>query len=1242
MADTSILLDFVLADLKQEDITRIQSQIRTSFGQTSEVKIGVESGQTGKLKSELDDVNTAAGGARKSVSELDAILNRYNQNILKSEMASDKAEDKFRSLGRQVQTTNRTYGELNASLNAMRQKENANQSEIAQTEEVMRKLRLEVQRLQAAQNELRMTSGLDPLGKKMGGIRTVLNPKTGEYLNLKESFTTMQGIGLRMQSLFAGQIGTLLMVAAAQRVVSTAIRETVKVNLELENSTANLRTVTVSSYDDMDKSMGMMTDRAKELSHVVPMSAAEITKSMYFLASGGLKDLEVINQIAGSLQLATGAMMESELAAETVTTAYNVWHSEMMRGTEIADKFQISIARNQVTGMQLAESFKYVSASGKMVGYTLDDILGVLGALGNLGIRGSMAGTSLNQAFMQLPKKQSELRALGIEITDSTGRLRKYNEVIEEFRKRYGAVVDVYEQEELAKLLDVRAARAIVPFIENLQTLEQSLESQADSIGASFKAMIEQTYTLTSGWKLFGNVVAEVAYKIGDLANRPIKGILWDLSGIQMKKFEEALKTPEQLAGYKQFFEDSAKAIKSNVYTDQVRDINRYVNAIVEAGFATDEFNKFLEKNFDLIKKERGTFYVSKSGLFNWDDRKKVINEFAKTLDSVIEKQREMLAIEKEMAEYNPFETKVPYKMEIGTSVLDMLNFEYPWQKYLKKVTEKVKFEDIYSVGEVPEIQERTEKILKSNQKMKLDMQKETLQMELNEIETTGEARIDAMNQAHKIQTGIIELERDAQLAEIDEQIKKQKELISEEEKTVVAKGGDITKAPKGTRLYELRAEMAALEDQRVNLNAQSNLKIQADQNETDRKIQSYREKLITDNLRLEKELIQSEYDVRLMMVEKGSGEEYAIRSDMLESLQAIEEKIARQTNVNLDKNLKIIENKYNKLKGELEKQRIESVGKPITTTFLSMYDKTSISQFDREIEKEMNKISALSLILELETELSPEQRKMILQSIEKLQEEIDLKKLVVTVPGFKFDESKSIRNYVDAWSSAFGEVSRKELEERQKSLEEKQSMAQEVMAGMTIDTDEWKVWDEYIKSINADLAITNGLINQVDNGTLVAKKKTWDWKATLNDLPQAYSIISDSIQAMNSDLDDSTKKIFDMGEGLVNIGVALAAAQVNPLMVVAGIFQFIEAAMRKTEKTSKQVSDSAYELGKSSQSEVSSSYGQAQNITVNMSNAIKMDFLIPEGLTAARQEQIAGALVDEIQAKLSSRGYLS
>ena len=106
-----------------------------------------------------------------------------------------------------------------------------------------------------------------------------------------------------------------------------------------------------------------------------------------------------------------------------------------------------------------------------------------------------------------------------------------------------------------------------------------------------------------------------------------------------------------------------------------------------------------------------------------------------------------------------------------------------------------------------------------------------------------------------------------------------------------------------------------------------------------------------------------------------------------------------------------------------------------------------------------------------------------------------------------------------------------------------------------------------------------------------------------------------------------------------MNIGVALATG--SPLMAVAGIFQTIEALTRKEAKSRKQISDSVYELKKSGQSGISSSYGQAQNITVNMSNAIKMDFLIPEGLTAARQEQIAEALVDEIQMKLSSRGYL-
>jgi hypothetical protein len=183
-------------------------------------------------------------------------------------------------------------------------------------------------------------------------------------------------------------------------------------------------------------------------------------------------------------------------------------------------------------------------------------------------------------------------------------------------------------------------------------------------------------------------------------------------------------------------------------------------------------------------------------------------------------------------------------------------------------------------------------------------------------------------------------------------------------------------------------------------------------------------------------------------------------------------------------------------------------------------------------------------------------------------------------------------------------------------------------------------VYDEFIlaiQKVNDELRTQIKLLGLIENGTIEATDKSFDWGKITSNLPHAYSLVSQSIKAMNSNLDETTAKMLDVGEGITNIIVGWG----NPMMMAAGAFQVITTLLRKTDKDVKQISSSAYEVAQNAQTGVSANYGQAQNITVQMTNAIKMDFLIPDGLTPARQEQIANTLVDEIGDKLSARGFL-
>jgi TP901 family phage tail tape measure protein len=1348
-ADASILFDVVLADIRQEDIRRIQGQISRSFNQSINIETQAQGAEN--LNNNLNRINASAQETGKSVNQLNAIMDRYNQNMLKAEMASERATDKHRTLTSQISATNRAYGELNAYAARLRQNENQNQKEISETESQMRKLRLEIQRLQREQKELQQTAGLDPFGKHLGGIRTVVNPKTGEYLGLKESFTTLQGIGLRMQSLFAGQIGTLMMVGSAITVVRTGIRELVQTNVELENSQANLRTVMVSTYDDINKSMEMAGERARELSHVVPLAASKISESMYYLASGGLKDVEMLNQITGSLTLATGALVEHKLAAETVTTAYNVWSEEMLRGTEIADKFQITIARNQVTGEQLAESFKYMASTGKMVGYSLDEVLAIIGALGTLGIRGSMAGTSLNQALNQLAKKRGVLKNLGIEITDAEGRLKSFDEVIQEFHKHYGDVIDLAEQEELAKILNIRAARGIVPFIENVDVLRESLANMEDQLGAGTKAMLEQTYTLTSGWQLFKNVLAEIAYNIFP----DIKDTLFRITDTFNKQFEEALKTPEGIGAFEKIIKEQLKGGEFEKYFEKNRQIEDHIKLIRQAGLETESLNEFTDKYYskllliaDKIFDIKSRIKPSKGALQQWLDisdfnaRKQMMEDYARVLQDVREEMEKNLTLEMEMKKalegWEPFKTKAPFAEPKITG------FQELWESF-EGYEKEVKIKGEFGAG-LDEEKKALNKMILENEKARIDLQKKILENEIKSIATAEQSQIDSYNRILDVRLKQINFEKNEALRSIDEQINEMEEKLSEARKQIESQGLDISMAPEDSQFRNYEKQLEQLKIKRQNIEKDYNQEILTQRLDTEKKINDYHLNQQRNTLQVEQQLINSRYALQLAKIENNAQRELELKLKMYEELERAEIELANLSMDNLEQRLAIIKNKYEKMRLEarvsFEKTTIAEEPS-FVGLWEKMFGKMTLGNFEKrraeineQIKQAQESMTGLSASAEYKLKLyGPDDQEYLKAKqqldgfkkyIAELRSELESMETVATLPGFKFAElgfddeqyAKAQQNLLEAQHRLdmlklpetdyhkrliTQESYLKELYEIQKAnidqtVEDEQIKTEMIKAldkeflanrlelyqqyndqlnqsnrdyinailssGGTLSTENTQqkiielmatknaldvamenfqgtpVYDEFIlaiQKVNDELRTQIKLLGLIENGTIEATDKSFDWGKITSNLPHAYSLVSQSIKAMNSNLDETTAKMLDVGEGITNIIVGWG----NPMMMAAGAFQVITTLLRKTDKDVKQISSSAYEVAQNAQTGVSANYGQAQNITVQMTNAIKMDFLIPDGLTPARQEQIANTLVDEIGDKLSARGFL-
>lgn len=87
----------------------------------------------------------------------------------------------------------------------------------------------------------------------------------------------------------------------------------------------------------------------------------------------------------------------------------------------------------------MGETFKYVGTQAGALGYSIEDVVLATGLITNVGLKGSMAGTSLNAIMTRLTTNTSgaadTVRALGVEFFNSDGTARKLCDVMDELRQ---------------------------------------------------------------------------------------------------------------------------------------------------------------------------------------------------------------------------------------------------------------------------------------------------------------------------------------------------------------------------------------------------------------------------------------------------------------------------------------------------------------------------------------------------------------------------------------------------------------------------------------------------------------------------------------------------------------------------------------------------------------------------------------------------------------------------------------
>ncbi len=176
-----------------------------------------------------------------------------------------------------------------------------------------------------------------------------------------------------------------------------------------------------------EEDMEAVRKKALQLGKDTVFSATDAATAMEELAKAGLTIPQIMNGAAdATVALAAAGEVELPRAAEIAANAMNMFNLSAKDMPHVADLLAGAANASAVSVDELAMSLSQAGAVANTVGLDIDDTTAAIGLLGNAGIKGSDAGTSLKTMLLNLqPTTQKQIKLfkeLGIVTEDGANR----------------------------------------------------------------------------------------------------------------------------------------------------------------------------------------------------------------------------------------------------------------------------------------------------------------------------------------------------------------------------------------------------------------------------------------------------------------------------------------------------------------------------------------------------------------------------------------------------------------------------------------------------------------------------------------------------------------------------------------------------------------------------------------------------------------------------------------------------
>lgn len=291
----------------------------------------------------------------------------------------------------------------------------------------------------------------------------------------------------------------------------------VKTAADYESAMSNVQAITGATGEDFKK----LTQLGKDLGSSTAWSAQECAQAMQYTGMAGWTAKENIDGLKGILDLASASGTDLARTSDIMTDAISAFGYKASDSAKFADVMTKACTSANVSVDTLGESYKYCGAICGTMGYSIDEVTTSLAVMGNMGIKGSQAGTALKNAISNMAAPTKNMKAamddLGISIVNQDGSMKSWGDVIKNLQ---GSFKGLTQDQQAAYAKQLFGKESMAGMLAIINTSTSDYNALADSIknsgGAANDAAQTQLNNLNGQLTLLKSALEGAAITIGD------------------------------------------------------------------------------------------------------------------------------------------------------------------------------------------------------------------------------------------------------------------------------------------------------------------------------------------------------------------------------------------------------------------------------------------------------------------------------------------------------------------------------------------------------------------------------------------------------------------------------------------------------------------------------------------------------------------------------------------------------